>query len=232
MPQNEHLSLAWREELGPNWKQVHAQYLHTIGNLTLTGYNPELSDHPFLEKCNREEGGFANSPLHLNKGLAKLEHWNEEEIKKRARTLADLALKVWPIPQLSPVQMSNIGKQVQLEDHLRYMPFDIRGIFERLRTRILNLDLLVREEVSEQHIAYKATADFVEIKPQKRQLLVTLNIDASELNDPKELCKNGKHTGHFGKEEVHVSITSLNQIEDVMALIHQAFEKHAEEVWV
>ena len=45
MPQNEHLSLAWRrEELGPDWKQVHAQYLHTIGNLTLTGYNPELSD--------------------------------------------------------------------------------------------------------------------------------------------------------------------------------------------
>ncbi len=231
MPQNEQLSLAWREELGPNWKQVHAQYLHTIGNLTLTGYNSELRDHPFLEKRNHD-GGFANSPLHLNKGLAKSEHWNEEDIKKRARTLADLALKVWPIPRLSPVQMSNIGKQVQLEDHLRYMPFDIRGIFERLRTRILNLDSLVREEVSEQHIAYKATADFVEIKPQKRQLLVTLNIDASELNDPKELCKNGKHTGHFGKEEVYVNVTSLNQIEDVMALIRQAFGKHAEEIWV
>ncbi len=232
MPQNKDLALAWREDLGPNWKQVHAQYLHTIGNLTLTRYNPELSDKPFLEKRNKEPGGFANGPVHLNKGLVTLEHWNEEEIKKRARTLADLALKVWPIPQLSPAQMSTIGKQVQLEDHLRYMPFDIRGIFERLHTRILNLDSLVREEVSKHYIAYKATADFAEIKPQKGQLLVTLNINASEINDPKGLCKNGRHTGHFGKGEIQLSVTSLNQIEDVMALIQQAFEKHAEEVWV
>ena len=112
------------------------------------------------------------------------------------------------------------------------MPFDIRGIFERLHTRILNLDSLVREEVSKHYIAYKATADFAEIKPQKGQLLVTLNINASELNDPKGLCKNGRHTGHFGKGEIQLSVTSLNQIEDVMALIQQAFEKHAEEVWV
>ncbi len=231
MPQKKELSSEWREDLGPNWKQVHAQYLHTIGNLTLTRYNSELSDKPFLKKRDEVPGGFADGPVHLNKGLVKLEYWNEEEIKKRARTLADLALKVWPIPQLSPAQMSTIGKQVQLEDHLRYMPFDIRGIFERLHTRILNLDSLVREEVSKHYIAYKAAADFAEIKPQKGQLLVTLNITAGEINDPKGLCKNGKHTGHFGKEEVHVSVTSLNQIEDVMALIHQAFEKHAEEVW-
>ncbi len=232
MPQNEHPSLAWREELGPNWKQVQAQYLHTIGNLTLTKYNSKLSDHSFLDKRNEKPGGFADGPLHLNESLAPLEHWNEEEIKKRARALADLALKVWPIPQLSPAQMSTIGKQVQLEDHLRYMPFDIRGIFERLRIRILNLDSLVREEVSERSIVYKAAADFVEIKPQKGQLVVTLNINASEINDPKGLCKNGKHTGRVSKGEVQVSVTSLNQIEDVMALIQQAFAKHAEEVWV
>jgi predicted transport protein len=212
--------------------QVHAQYLHTIGNLTLTRYNPELSDEPFLEKRNHKEGGFANSPLHLNKSLATLEHWNEDEIKKRASALADLALKVWPIPQLSPAQMSPIGKQVQLEDHLKYMPFDIRDIFEWLRRRILNLDSLVREEVSKHYITYKAVADFVEIKPQKSQLLVTLNINADEINDPKGLCKNGKHAGHVSKGEVQLSVTSLNQVEDVMVLIQQAFAKHAEEVWV
>src|SRR5439155_22307753 len=48
MPQ--HLSPQWQEELGPMWKEVHARYLHTIGNLTLTGYNSELSDRPFREK--------------------------------------------------------------------------------------------------------------------------------------------------------------------------------------
>src|SRR2546421_3877935 len=73
LPQNERLSLAWREELGPNWKEVHAKYLHTIGNLTLTAYNPKLSDHPFLTKRNMEDG-FRQSNLHLNESLARLEH--------------------------------------------------------------------------------------------------------------------------------------------------------------
>ena len=50
MPQNENLSEAWKAELGPDWEQVHTTYLHTLGNLTLTGYNPELSDRPFAEK--------------------------------------------------------------------------------------------------------------------------------------------------------------------------------------
>src|SRR5690606_8808051 len=46
MPQNENLSNEWREMLGENWQEVQSRYLHTIGNLTLTGYNPELSDRP------------------------------------------------------------------------------------------------------------------------------------------------------------------------------------------
>jgi uncharacterized protein with ParB-like and HNH nuclease domain len=97
IPQNKNLSLDWRKELGENWEEVHSAYLHTIGNLTLTGYNSELNDRPFIEKRDLE-GGFANSPLQLNKSLARLEHWNGEEILKRANILADLALKIWPCP--------------------------------------------------------------------------------------------------------------------------------------
>ncbi|MEH2363826.1 HNH endonuclease family protein [Nostoc sp.] len=50
MPQNPNLSLEWQADLGEQWKEIRAKYLHTIGNLTLTGYNPELSDRSFIEK--------------------------------------------------------------------------------------------------------------------------------------------------------------------------------------
>lgn len=100
MPQNPNLSPEWRRDLGPNWEEVHKTYLHTLGNLTLTRYNSELSDRSFKEKRDME-GGFADSPLRLNRELAKLETWNEEEILKRAQFLADLALKVWEYPHLS-----------------------------------------------------------------------------------------------------------------------------------
>ena len=50
IPQNRDLSEAWQQELGENWQEIQEKYLHTIGNLTFTGYNPELSDRSFTEK--------------------------------------------------------------------------------------------------------------------------------------------------------------------------------------
>ncbi|QLE42526.1 DUF262 domain-containing protein [Nostoc sp. C052] len=98
MPQNPNLSLEWQADLGEQWKEIRAKYLHTIGNLTLTGYNPELSDRPFIEKRDKKDGGFADSPLRLNRGLQHLKQWNETEINKRAELLADMAVKVWSSP--------------------------------------------------------------------------------------------------------------------------------------
>lgn len=97
LPQNEDLSAEWQEELGPGWSDVQSRLLHTLGNLTLTGYNPEYSDKPFREKRDME-GGFKDSPLRLNEGLRSLEHWNETEILNRASRLAKLAITVWPTP--------------------------------------------------------------------------------------------------------------------------------------
>ncbi len=94
MPQNENLSPAWQAMLGEEWQDVQSRLLHTLGNLTLTGYNPELSDRPFLEKRDMD-GGFRNSHLQLNKDLADLETWNEEEIHKRAEKLAQQAVGLW-----------------------------------------------------------------------------------------------------------------------------------------
>jgi uncharacterized protein with ParB-like and HNH nuclease domain/alkylated DNA nucleotide flippase Atl1 len=100
MPQNEDLSEDWREALGANWQEIHKRYLHTLGNLTLTGYNPEYSDRPFSEKRDID-GGFKMSPLRLNQGLGQLHSWNSSEIEKRAKRLAVEAIKIWGRPHLS-----------------------------------------------------------------------------------------------------------------------------------
>lgn len=98
MPQN--ANPAWQEALGENWEADHDRYLHTLGNLTLTGYNPEYSDRPFHEKRDME-GGFKDSPLRLNRGLGQLDSWNADEIEKRAHTLANQAIEIWPRPDYS-----------------------------------------------------------------------------------------------------------------------------------
>jgi uncharacterized protein with ParB-like and HNH nuclease domain len=93
LPQNSNLSEQWQADLGTEWQRVQETWLHTLGNLTLTGYNSEYSDRPFAEKRDMA-GGFAQSPLLLNQGLGTLPGWNEETICIRAAKLADKALTV------------------------------------------------------------------------------------------------------------------------------------------
>jgi uncharacterized protein with ParB-like and HNH nuclease domain len=118
LPQHTELSEAWRADLGTDWKNVQATWLHTLGNLTLTGYNPEYSDRPFQEKRDMP-GGFAHSPLRLNVGLGQLSAWNEETIKSRANRLAEQALAIWPLPNLSAIalaELSAVGGPVEAEE--------------------------------------------------------------------------------------------------------------------
>ena len=92
MPQT--LSKKWEEDLGDNHEEVHEKYLHTIGNLTLTKNNPELSNRPFKEKRDTP-GGFRASPLRLNKNLRDEEQWDENTIVNRAEILSEKACKIW-----------------------------------------------------------------------------------------------------------------------------------------
>ena len=100
LPQNQDLSLEWQAELGDDWQNLRDKYLHTLGNLTLTGYNSELSDKPFSYK-KEVEGGFNTSPLFLNKSVREVESWNEEAICNRASILAQRACEIWQMPAVS-----------------------------------------------------------------------------------------------------------------------------------
>ena len=99
MPQNPDLSDEWQADLGYNWKEIQEKYLHTIGNLTLTGYNQKYSDSSFKTKRDMENG-FRDSSIRLNKTLANLNTWNENQILKRADDLKKDATKIWYYPKV------------------------------------------------------------------------------------------------------------------------------------
>ena len=90
MPQT--LTDWWKAHLGDDWEEDHDELLHTLGNLTLTNYNAELSNRSFPEK--REL--LANSHVELNRYFESVEHWNQGEIERRTDALTDVALTVWP----------------------------------------------------------------------------------------------------------------------------------------
>ncbi|WP_249870787.1 DUF262 and DUF1524 domain-containing protein [Oceanobacillus saliphilus] len=235
MPQNVNLSDEWRIALGENWKEVQDKYLHTLGNLTLTRYNSEMSDKPFKEKRDLE-GGFADSPLRLNKGIRKLEEWNEQEIKNRGNRLAERALLVWSYPNLPEEVILQHRDQRREKENVVYtisdfpeLSGDMLDLFEQLRKRICNLDSSVREEFKKMYIAYKTTTDFVDIVPQKSRLRLSLNMPFNEIHDPKGICKDITNLGRWGNGDVEIGMSNANEIDDIMYLIQQSFEKHRDE---
>lgn len=240
MPQNENVSAEWRGALGDDWKRIHNQYLHTLGNLTLTAYNTPLSDHPFAYKRDMPdapEKALRNSPLNLNSGLGLLESWNEDTIKARANRLADLALDVWLAPELSQEildiynPMVEIKTEYTIDDH----PYlskgsemygdDIRNLFEAFRKEVLALDPCITETFLKLYVAYKAETNFVDVVPQAKRLKLSLNIECADINDPKGVCKDVSSLGHFGNGDVEVSLSKIDELPYVMGLVRQAFEK-------
>jgi len=89
MPQT--LTEWWQDHLGNEWEITHELLLHTIGNLTLTAYNPELSNDDFGNKKNQ----LIESHLEINRYFKDKTIWKKEDIEERAEHLTEIALSIW-----------------------------------------------------------------------------------------------------------------------------------------
>ena len=231
LPQNENLSATWSEALSPEWRRVQETWLHTLGNLTLTGYNAEYSDRPFGEKRDMQ-GGFKESPLRLNEGLGALDTWNEATIKVRAKRLAEQAVQVWAPPALPSEVLAAYRPKAErpagytLDDHL-YLAEDspMRPLFETFRKEVMALDSCVREEMLHRYVAYKAETNFVDVVAQKSLLRLSLNLHFYELHDPRGLARDMTGLGHSGNGDVEVVLSTPDELPYVMGLVRQAFER-------
>lgn len=231
MPQNPKMSAPWREMLGADWNRLHKTWLHTLGNLTLTGYNSEYSDRPFVEKRDMQ-GGFKESPLKLNEGLGDLEAWNETAIQARANKLAKQAVEVWKAPVLTDEQLDTFRPKAEkqvgytIDDHPQLaIGLPMRHLFEAFRKEVLSLDPCVTEEFLKLYVAYKAETNFVDVVPQKGRLRLSLNLTFPEVFDPRGICKDVTNLGRWGNGDVEVGFSKVDEIPYVLGLVRQAFEK-------
>ena len=232
MPQNSNPRDEWKTMLGANWKEVQKTYLHTIGNLTLTAYNSEMSDNPFMVKMDME-GGFKESALRLNAYLVKLTEWNEQHIKERAKLLAEKAEQIWTYPEITAAELAPYQVEEKPAQKYTIDSYDInaftRTLFDMLDRRICNLSPDVKREFKKLYIAYKLDINFVDIVVQKQRLRISLNMKFSEIHDPKGLCKDITGLGRWGNGDVEVFFEHTSEIDDVMELIEQSYSKQADE---
>ena len=121
MPQ--HLTPAWVEALGPNAEEIHTIWLHRLANLTLTGYNPSLSNNPFIEKRDAKKGGYKASGLRMNQKISQKDSWGLPELKERNSELLAYAKEIWSYPSTSFVPSEKEYDSCSLDDE----SFDLTG---------------------------------------------------------------------------------------------------------
>ncbi len=176
------------------------------------------------------EKGFKNSPLRLNQGLKDLESFGEEEIKKRANDLADLALKIWTYPNLNA---ETLEKYKPKKDKKEKKVYDLssykfgsnsRELFDILSKEIKALDERITEKFNKMCISYKFDTNFVSIVPLKNGgLNLYLNMPFYELQDEKNLARKAK--GNYGNGKIEVKLETKENIPYCLGLIKQALEK-------
>lgn len=103
LPQGENIPASWVDMIGGGDKakaqEIQAAYVHTLGNLTITGYNSKLSNMPFIEKRDRKDSNGSNvgyrNGLNLNDDLVSVDSWTKEQIEARTEKLVKLALQAF-----------------------------------------------------------------------------------------------------------------------------------------
>ncbi|MCQ2632153.1 DUF262 domain-containing protein [Helicobacter pylori] len=241
MPQT--LTKEWKRDLGGNFQAIHDKYLHTIGNLTLTGYNSEYSNKPFQEKRDMENG-FKQSPLRLNQSLKDLESFGEKEIEKRANDLADWALKIWTYPKLDAETLEKYKPKKEKKEKEKYKlkkekkVYDLssykfspnsRELFDILREKIKALDERITEKFNQKYIAYKfCKINFVDIVVQEKGLKLYLKMNLNELQDEIKEKLKIRDVSNIGRPcvgNMEVEIETKENIPYCLGLIKQVLEK-------
>ncbi len=181
MPQtigNNSAGRSWKTMLGDGWQDIHEKYLHSLGNLTLTGYNPDLSNSSF----ERKKELLQDSHLELNKWFDPLTVWTQESIIKRSEKLAEIVARLWPMPpssvQYSPSQEALREPEGLSERQKRALEY-WRHLDSRLEERGVPSDMIVPRPSNWLSLVIGTTGSAeiqLTFNQQRKQVSVGLNL--------------------------------------------------------
>ena len=127
---------SWRETLGGDWKELHQGYIHRLGNLTLTGYNSELSNSSYKKKRSLFEG----SKLELNRYFRGQPSWDIDAIDARGQELAARVARIWTRPDGVPYRSAKVIRR----EEKRFLP-EFWGAFLEVSEHYARADFRQRQ---------------------------------------------------------------------------------------
>lgn len=212
MPQT--LTEEWKNELGSNYQVIYDQNIHTLKNLTLTGYNSKYSNSIFSEKKTIEKG-FKDSGLNLNKSLLEYEHWTETEMQDRLNKLLLQANSLWPYPKTNFVPPKKEIDSVTLEDD------------ESLRGRTLISYSYGNVKVHETNIWVEMFKDV--IKQIYDEDPSQIRILASDKNYENIIISSTEKQGDWFKIDTDIYLYTHNSTNAKMRILNKVFDAYGKD---
>lgn len=205
MPQT--LSEWWQKELGAEWEETHDLFLHTIGNLTLTAYNTELSNDAFPTKKKTLE----ESHLELNKYFSEIPRWTRHEIEQRADILAKRAIELWAyfgqentsptdlqeVTGTSPLSLSILGQRIPVDSW--------RDVLEQTLNTVADLEPEKFEVLAHNFPRYlgKDKNKFKAIRQLQNGYYIEVHLSAQSI---QKLCYQAMETIELTSEDWNVIV--------------------------
>lgn len=206
MPQDTKL---WRSHLLSIQDTSYPDYLHKLGNLTLTKLNAEMSNSPFIEK----KEFYAESNFKITRDLTAFNDWNSREIRKRCESFAKEAIDIWPLPEKY--------NQETEADMFFNMDEETESLLDTLRTMIVEFDHFISESFNKNYITYKKGKKSVfSVLPRQNALCVIINAKRDDLY-PNEKLEDVTYKRHFGNGDSMLNISSEEDIWQLLEYIEQ-----------
>jgi len=205
MPQT--LSESWQKHLGEDWEETHDLFLHTIGNLTLTAYNTELSNDDFETK----KTTYNESHLGLNNYFINLTCWTRHEIEQRAEILANQAISIWSyfgqenstpselheVTGTTPISVTILGQAFSVESW--------RDVLEQTLNTVADLEPEKFEIIAHNFPRYlgKEKSKFHAIRELQNGYFIEVNLSAQSI---QKLCYQSMETIELTSEDWYVTV--------------------------
>ena len=229
MPQGERLPDAWQAELGPDWAQTWQ----------------EPPPHPRQPDPHRLQPGDGQQ-LVPRQALCR-ERVPRQPVAVERRSAADglLGRRCHPRPRRASRRRG--GRDLEASGPPRPCPRTVQDPARRRRPlhdraspasasrradarplrggqarRSSGLAPEVREEFTRHYVAYKTHTNFTDVVPQKRRLLLTLNVRFDDISDPRGLAADVTNLGLWGNGDVQVEVDNARQVPYAMELVRQA----------
>jgi len=205
MPQT--LSEWWQNHLGVDWEETHDFFLHTIGNLTLTAYNAELSNDTFPEKQEK----YKESHLELNKYFNFTSSWTNIEIEQRADFLAKQAMEIWSyfgIENSIPLGVQEATGKTPTYLKILGQRFEVgswRDVMEQTLNSIADLEPEKFEIIAHNYPRYlgKDKNKFRAIRELQNGYFIEVNLSADSI---QKLCTQAMETIELTSEDWSIDV--------------------------